>query len=616
MKKFFDDMLKTRLRKLEIDPDDPSFLEDPRYDRIRNEKVKYKYGFVTLDYYIRKEWFPVVDPVEECGQFAPESRWDGREIMSKDLIAEIRHETKSQCTDWRKYDDENIKNKLFGTSGLRENLKRRVGFDTEPYRQRQTFEEFQLLKILYQIEKHHSDKVNVTKLLGDLSLENVDRSILGERSVHGHVVTQLLTEVQLAIEPRFPVIANQTIIALTMAWNEKLLQIAAITRTKHPKHFRVAELKRILDYATLLLDRLDDPQPVSDNRLLESFYLRVLQLQQIARTHDIDRVTSFVAGSRQTEDLGKQEVRPIPFIPHEITDAAEFVRENMDDIAPLVYPNELITKKLRQRLLKQATAVPELLDLYNKQKVSFHPQALTPLFLISCLQEIALSNSMDKGDDEYEFKNEYYLADGKPRTLTSALKNMTTQLDVEEAFQLVWTTKLERRIYANQELLDEYLLLLNIGTVCNRMIQKTMQVPDLVTMRVWNEFLLSQMIVNEYIPIVLAAGEFDRIVTKVTGLSCDLRTMRLFSYFTGSAEAVAITNTILREIESALRRPPTGPDELRYMKLRMFGDSYCLVYSIDAVRRTFVLRLFMPETSDEYCALMAKAGLGKFVMIG
>jgi len=111
------------------------------------------------------------------------------------------------------------------------------------------------------------------------------------------------------------------------------------------------------------------------------------------------------------------------------------------------------------------------------------------------------------------------------------------------------------------------------------MIQKTMEVPDLGTMGLWNEFLLSQIIVNENMPIVLAAGEFDRIVTNMTGLSCELRSMRLFSYFTGEAETVAITKTILREIESAMWRPPAGLDELRFMKLRMFGNTYYLAYS-------------------------------------
>lgn len=617
MELFFDDYLRTRLRERGLDPDDPSFLDDPRYGEIKNERIIYKHGSVTLNYYIRKEWFPELGAAGMRGRFNPQAKWDGNPIEANDLITEIRLETIDELADspWddeRKYDDANIKNKLFGTSGLRENLKERVGFDTALYRQGQTFEEFKLLKILYRIEKHHRDKVNITKLLGDLSLEIVDRSIVGETSVHGHVVTELLAEVHLAIDPIFPVIANQSIIDLTNAWNEKLLQISALTRMQLPKHIRVAELRRILDYATLLLDRLGEPQPVSNNKLLESFYLRVLQLKQIARIHDIDRVTSFVAGSKQTEALRKQEVQPNPFPPFVTGDSAAFIHEHINTIASLVYPGEQITEKHRQFLRKQATVIPELLALYNKQKVG-DQQTLTTIFLISCLQEIALSHSLLEGDDEYAFKNIYYLADGKQRTLTSVLKKMTKQINVEEAFQLVWTTKLERRINTNLGLLDEYLLLLEIGSVCNRMIHKTMQIPDLVTMRVWNEFLLSQMITNETMPIVLAAGQFDHIVTQKTGLSCDLRTMRLFSYFTGEVEASEITKAIVHEIESAMRRPQAGPDELRFMRLQLFGEVFILAFSIDISRRKFVLRFFMPETSDEECALMANVGLEKFV---
>lgn len=53
----------------------------------------------------------------------------------------------------------------------------------------------------------------------------------------------------------------------------------------------------------------------------------------------------------------------IQFSPHVIEDAAVFVRERMDDIAPLVYPEEWITEKHRKFLSKQATAVPGLLKL-------------------------------------------------------------------------------------------------------------------------------------------------------------------------------------------------------------------------------------------------------------
>ncbi|MEE4580544.1 hypothetical protein [Paenibacillus polymyxa] len=615
MQKFFDDMLKKRFRDHGLAPDEPSLLDDPRYGEFKNEKVYYKHILVTLDYYIRQEWFPNAAASGMLGRFDPQAKWDGKPVNANDLIEEIRFETFNEIagTPWDdepKYDCDNIKNKLFGTSGLRDNLKQRVGFDTTPYRQFQKYEEFKLLKILYRTEKHYSDKVNITKLLGDLSLEIVDRSILGETSVHGQVVTELLTQVHLAIEQRFPARANQAIINLTMAWNEKLLQIGALTRSPRPKEVRMAELQRIRDYGKLLLERLDEPQPVSDKDLLESFYLRVLQLKQIARTHDIDRVTDFITGSKQTKNLSKQQIRTMPFPHSVITDAVTFVREHMNAIAPFIYPEVKITKKHRQFLLKQATAVPELLALYNKQKIG-DKQELTTLFLLSCLQEIELSHSLSEGEDEKAFKNEYYLADGKPRTLTSVFKKMTKQMNVEEVFQLVWTIKLGRRINANLGRLDEYLLLVDIGTVCNQMINKTMKVPDLDTMRVWNEFLLSQMIVNETVPIVLAAGEFDRNITQMTGLSCDLRTMRLFSYFTNETISGALTQPIVRKIELAMREP--RPEELQVMKFILFGEEYLLGFFIDLARRRFVLQFFMPRTNDEECTLMVNAGLGNFV---
>ena len=46
--------------------------------------------------------------------------------------------------------------------------------------------------------------------------------------------------------------ATQAIIDLTMAWNEKLLQIGALTHSPRPKEVRMAELQRIQDYGKRL----------------------------------------------------------------------------------------------------------------------------------------------------------------------------------------------------------------------------------------------------------------------------------------------------------------------------------------------------------------------------
>jgi hypothetical protein len=56
----------------------PSLLDDPRYGEFKNEKVYYKQIFVTLDYYIRMEWFPDVAAAGMRGRFDPQAKWDGK----------------------------------------------------------------------------------------------------------------------------------------------------------------------------------------------------------------------------------------------------------------------------------------------------------------------------------------------------------------------------------------------------------------------------------------------------------------------------------------------------------------------------------------------------------
>lgn len=274
---FYKEQVKSQLRELGLDPNNVSFRKHPKYAEIKNNIIfSSRTGTVTMDYFIRTELFPRESNEGRVGRFDPESRWNYLSFEANDLIVEIREEIAAELIEngideEKKYDDANIKNKLFGTSGLRNNLRERLNFDTFSYGPGHKFEEFQLLKLLYRFEKHPLTKVNITKLLSTLSLENVDKTILGAKSVNGQAVTELLTEVHLALVPSFPKMAKEVLVALILPWQEKLREILSVLNLDIPKEIRIAELQRILDHATQLINKLGEPQPVFSHSLMESF---------------------------------------------------------------------------------------------------------------------------------------------------------------------------------------------------------------------------------------------------------------------------------------------------------------------------------------------------------
>ncbi|MEY9974981.1 hypothetical protein ABH966_005399 [Lysinibacillus sp. RC46] len=616
MKKFTDFYLKEELQKRGLNPNNPEFLDDPRYNEIKNMKIiSGKLGAITYDYYIRSNWFKDGITKLKQGRFDIGAKRDEAPINMAKLIDEICQEAIDNGEeDEAAYSTENIRRKLIGSpSGIRHNLKTKIAFDLNDYHN-QEFEKLKLLKVLYSIEKRQKGKINITSLLSYLSLENVDKRIIGDQSVHGEIITELLSEIRLELDESFHKTVLDAIVKIVMMWNKKLLEVAKISKMPHHKDVRIYELIRIKQYLINLKNRLPEPQIVSESNIMEAFYLRVMQLQELCRTEDVNRITDFILNSTHTKEmLGKKQRLNPEFMNQVITDLESFIQQQAQKVTEAVYQKDNVTDSEISNIVKWSTHVPTLLNSYNKQVYAEERQNLTCFFLVSCMQEIMLSETLKKGDDEYEFKNNHYGSDRKGRGLHSNLKKMNKNILVEEALELIWVGKVERRMYANQDLLEEYLLIQEIGRLANEFIGIIAKLPDLETMFYWNDFLLSQIIVAEKAPILHYTAFFNSIIREKTGYSCESHSARMFQYFDNINIANNITNIFLNEVAKDIQLSKSGyTRDKQIMNMKIEDEAFIVVYAFDRNPRRLIIHNFMPIMADDAIELGNKAGLEKF----
>ncbi|UXJ69484.1 hypothetical protein [Lysinibacillus fusiformis] len=617
MKSFIDNDLKEQIRNLGLNPNDPSFLQNPIYSKIKNKRfIMGKLGAVTYDYYIKKNWFKNEIIKQNQGRFDIGASKTSESVSLTLLIDEICQEAlDSNENDEALYNPDNVRRKLVGNpSGIRNKLKNKIAFDLNNYKD-QEFEKLKLLKLLYSIEKNKKNKINITSLLSYLSLENVEKEIIGDYSVHGEIITELLSEIRIDLDESFHKIAFDTIWLIVTQWNEKLLQVSKISRMPYDKSVRIHELERIKQYMVNLKNRLPDPKMISESNVMEAFYLRIMQLQLLCRTEDINRITRFILESAHTKELlNNKQGYNSDFTIQIIDELGPFIEQHKQKLAKIVYQKNTITDSEISTISKWAKHVPTLLDSFKKQMHTVHEQPLSPLFIISCLQEILLSETLRKGDDEYEFKNDYYLSDRKGRALHPTLDKMTNNISVEEALELVWVTKIARRMHANLGVLDEHLLIKDIETLANEFIAIIAKLPDLETMLCWNEFLLSQVIVAENAPILNYAGIFDNIIRKETGYSCRLHSMGMFQYFDITQVANILINTFLMQVKQHIHlRESKHTKDKRILPIEIDEQRFIAIYAFDDNLRYLIIHNFLPIRSDDEIELMKKVGLGKFV---
>jgi hypothetical protein len=608
---WLDQKIQEQLTDLGLDPQDKSFILDPKYRALKSLTFHSYCGLISVDYYIEKKWFTQdeIDTIKKPFDIGVRKR-PGRlsnlalceELQSDEAAAGIEHNLDSDII-------MHIRQKIEGNSGLIPKLKNNLNFDLDKFGNDQQFSKLKLLKLLYKYEKFGKDRINVIGILTRPSLEYVDKSFVGRHSRHGILIQEIVYEIRKEVGDIFAQKVEESAIIIINDWNRILIEVTRIISLPISKDEKLTELVRIKQQIQNLIERFSSIEKYQDN-VMEAFYLKINQLKQAARLVDIDKVTRCISKSQITKELMVKENQCYSYKEVIVEDLELYMKDHELELAKLVYQKEFPSSSDKLFIQTHITSVKILHDIYNKQRS--YKQLLTLTFIISCLQEIKLTFSSVQGDDEFEYNYEYYNSRYSKRTLRSVFKQISNSKSVEEIYELIWVTKIERRIHANLGTLEEYVTVLEIGLSVNALIRHMVTFPHLSIVKELHSFFRSCIFLSETRTISHYAKEYGREVEKETGFRCKVNSYRVFQYFDDAfirKQFIADTRITLLSIME--NNDSISGNYINEIIIR--ENKYIVVFNINLEEKVITLSRFFPVLSDKQSEAYIEAGLDDFI---
>ncbi|MGO4695574.1 hypothetical protein AB4Z50_14980 [Paenibacillus sp. 2TAB26] len=540
--------------------------------------------------------------------------YDGGSLTMEELIKEIQGEAEVESPERSKNETPiNIRQKLVGSpSGLRPLLKKRLYLDLDTYGEEQQFEKLKLLKLLYQFEKSYSGKVRITDLLSKTSLENVDKRSIGEDSANGSIVTELQLQLRREVGDVFPQDVETTLNVSVSLWHEKLRRVAIIaSNRKLDREVRLQELKRIRDGLARELTAFPPLVGVGNAKVMESFYLRVSQMKQLAKTDDLSRAIAFLLQSSQTMGMLQANIEPLELPPLIVKDPKAYVAKSIDKVAAAVFGRVDTTGEERSELIRLSVHIEPLFEQVKQQGAAAEHD-LNPLFIVSCLQEILMSARLKIADDEFEYRNPYYGWNSKGQPLMAVLRKLTNGKHVEEACRLVWILKVLRRRCANQGTLEDYIVQLDIEKLVNEVFVVLAKLPTLTAVYASNRVLGSQIVVTLQ-PLSFHTERLRSEVADSTGFIVEWlpQAQCLFQYFEDPKDAEMLIHIIVRHIlafQEDDRNDDTRTVDERKVLFYAMGEEITMQYAFNREVKSVSILSFRTAEMESDRRMMLHAG--------
>ncbi|QNR65196.1 hypothetical protein IAQ67_14865 [Paenibacillus peoriae] len=532
MERHLKKMIKELLKEAGLDPDSSNFIHDPAYAPFKHTYMLVTdLGYTTVDYYIWKKWLSEEQRNKHKRSIFDMGVTEKPQILTHSMLyKEIANEELA--------DDEVVRQKIVGEkSSIKSKLKEALDFNLDRFGPEQDYEKLKLLNLLYWYEKSpkNPEKVNILSVLSVPSMVNQDQRLEGRETPYGRILTELKFEVRKEVDDSFAIEVAANTSNIIKSWDYGHFNVIHLVNRDISTLDIRSELENILKHLREVIDMVSVNESTTEyeSNLMDAFYLKVHQLDKTTRLEDMRKAILHICHSSHTQKLLiGNGTKPLPYEDGLIEDLKGYAEVNLERITQLAFGRKEITKSELIFIKRKLERVETLLTIFNKQRASVYSHSLTMTFLIASLQEIILSECSDEGDSETSYVYKYYKSKQTVRTLSSALKNFDVERNVEEEiYEVLWVTKIERRMYALKGRLDLYLLSVQIGEQINQIIKKITRVPHLATMYALHNYFTDQLMLTEKKTIGQYQNEFTTAVKEKTNFDCVIRTRRIFSLF-------------------------------------------------------------------------------------
>lgn len=414
--------------------------------------------FSKNDYYKNKEFrknnsyiplllIPVNLTIEKCviGQKRLEEIYGSYDLIITRKLTKKEREINEWCTVLYckiSYVEKDLNQYFYRPEkGLVARLKD-LGFDIDAFdKSKYIDEKIRLLFFLGSFEI--IENIKLKSFLGNPTLENVGNILCDEKTRNGELTKKLKFGLLRGISPCFVIEARDTVRSLIINWENVIVKILKLVDYSYRKT-QLKKLQQINLIMNIFMKEYDIESLFYSeykHSLLETFYLKLIQHENVGRENDILDIEEFIRENK--EDIIINNAEKYIHLQKEIIEREqikELIKENKNELAQFIFEKEQIEKNELRRLNYILKDIDKYLDILFENTFFKENKKLTKLFVYICVKEIVSLTNEDKIDN---FFYKYKTSDQRSLKAELKAKNNTFKKN-----QLMLIQKLFKRYNA------------------------------------------------------------------------------------------------------------------------------------------------------------------------
>ena len=273
---------------------------------------------------------------------------------------------------------------------------RKCGIDVDRFDDEQ--ERVKLLYFLFCFER--DNHVRIGSFLNIPTLENVDNSFAGRATQNGALMSSLKNEISKGVRDDYVRDVKNTLFAVGNDWEH----LITVTRCVLPYgDMVVAKLKRIHGAMNHILGLLsDNHEPHYQDSLLETFYLKLCQHENLGRELDIASVEQQYSGySPSSAEPYHDRYRQLAKEPIDKDAVDGYLKENRRQLAEAVFQRSSLSSNDYKKYDRAVTLVGNYLSALDSVTNLYKIGQTSKLLVLCILQEIVFSSKYERVDLAY-----------------------------------------------------------------------------------------------------------------------------------------------------------------------------------------------------------------------
>jgi hypothetical protein len=394
-------------------------------------------------------------------------------------------------------------------TGLIQRLKEQLDFDINDFDDDQ--EKLKLLYLCYRFERRFGNKT-LTAFLKKPSLENVDNSYTEIQNVNGEMMAFLKRSLEREVAVKFVVVAKEMVDKVARGWEKQIIDLRQqldydlFTDNKQEierAYKMVGGYEQFYNKKTYLHGRYK-------HSLLETFYLKLLEHENIGREYDVIAVSNSVLDVDFVENDTVEFYDRLAAIEINISEVDTYLKEHRLEMVSYVFSKEKTTSNEKDRYDRVAPKVKYFIKMLIDNTKYKGIEVVSILLIVSCIREILSLKDADK------IENRYY------RAGMSAVKSIKSELydDTHETIkamsQLIWVERVLRRYNFCRHSKDVIQMARQTEKYMDHLIVRTLQTNSLEDMRViHSHFMLEvQGMIYPQIRLIKDVKHFEKILRR------------------------------------------------------------------------------------------------------